>query len=46
MGAGGVGGGGMGGGAGGGRLPTPMLWERSGSACAVEVEGLKRRPPM
>ena len=29
-------------------LPTPMLWEageRPGSACAIEVEGLKRRPP-
>ena len=26
----------------------PMLWEageRPGSACAIEVEGLKRRPP-
>ena len=30
-------------------LPTPELWEageRPGSACAIEVEGLKRRPPM
>ena len=29
-------------------VPTPMLWEageRPGSACAIEVEGLKRRPP-
>ena len=29
-------------------LPTPMLWEageRPGSACVMEVKGLKRRPP-
>ena len=29
-------------------LPTPMLWEageRPGSACAIEVKALKRRPP-
>ena len=28
-------------------LPIPMLWEageRPGSACAIEVKGLKRRP--
>ena len=29
-------------------LPTSELWEageRPGSACAIEVEGLRRRPP-